>query len=68
MVVTPPEENMVVEVVNEYYGRHSDWVLKAIMKHSGCGPTRAGNLLRHCVKNNLIRIDGFRVYPGGVEQ
>ena len=65
MVVSIPDETTVIQVVQENEGKHSDRVIKEVMKRLGCGPVKAGNLLRYCVTNGKLRIEGFSVYTGG---
>ena len=43
-------------------GRHSDTVLKCVMRDFSCGPTRAGHLLHEMVRLGEARLDGLKVY------
>ena len=42
-------------------GRHSDAVLKAIMKEYSCGPVKAGHMLHEAVRLGVARLDGLKV-------
>jgi len=57
---------VVAYVVQMHPGAHSDKVLREIMRRVGCGPTKAGNLLRAAVLRGEVRVEGLRVYPGEV--
>lgn len=65
MVVTNAETMKVVETLQTCDGKHTNYALNQLQKKFGCGPTRAGNLLRHAVKNGYAEIQGLRVHIGG---
>lgn len=64
MVITNKDKENVLQVVKKNEGKHSDRVLKEIMKKFGCGSIRAGNLLHYCVINGFLELDGFKIYLG----
>ena len=64
MVVTLREEEAVVTVVKNYNGKHSNTILKKLQTEMGIGIVRAGNLLQHAVKRQLIHEKNMRFYMG----
>ena len=65
MVVTNAETEKVVETLETCDGKHTNYALNQLQKEFACGPTRAGNLLRHAVKNGYAEIQGLRIRLGG---
>lgn len=65
MVVSSSEAERTLEILRESDGKHTNHVLKQLQKEFACGPTRAGNLLRHAVKNGYAEIQGLRISIGG---
>lgn len=53
-------------IVKPLNGRHSDKVLREIMRGFSCGPTRASHLLHDMVRRGDAQLDGLRVKYVGV--
>jgi len=60
-VINEYELERMRALVGRMDGRHSDAVLKAIMKEYSCGPVRAGHLLHEAVRAGVARLDGLKV-------
>lgn len=49
-------------ILKDNNGRHSDRILKEIMRSFSCGPTKASRLLHEAVRTGLARLEGLKVY------
>jgi len=56
------EAEKLKTILKDNNGRHSDRILKEIMKDFSCGPVKAGHLLHEAVRIGVARLDGLKVY------
>jgi len=54
-----------LEVLQDYDGKHSHFILTKVMERCECGPVRAGNLVKHLVRTGQAHEKGLRFYVGG---
>jgi len=64
MVVTLQDEEKALNVVKENTGKHGDRINLELQKKLRCGSIRAGNVLHHLVKMELIYERNSRFYAG----
>jgi len=62
MPITKADEDLVLRVVQNNEGKHSDRIIKIISKEANISLNYAGYLLKECVKRNLVAFKGFQVY------
>jgi len=60
-LITEYERERLKTLLKKFNGRHSDTVLRAIMKELSCGPMRASHLLHDAVHSGAATIDGLKV-------
>ena len=65
MGVNGADDRKVLELLHEYDGKHSNYILNKVMERCECGPVRAGNLLKHLVRTGQAHERGLRFYVGG---
>ena len=62
MPITKSDEDLIIMVVQNHEGKHTDRILHEISKEANCSLNFAGYMLKEAVKRNLITIKGLRVY------
>lgn len=49
-------------ILRDNNGRHSDRILKEIMRNFSCGNVKASHLLHEAVRRGEARLEGLKVY------
>lgn len=60
-MITEYEMERMKTLVERLDGRHSDMVLRAIMREYSCGPVKASHLLHEAVDGGVAVLDGLKV-------
>jgi hypothetical protein len=62
MPLTKSDEDLILQVVQNNEGKHSDRILRLLAKEANCSTRFAGYLLKEAVKKNLVTMKGLNVY------